>query len=434
MNSYKQEILVEQVVPNDGNPREDFGDVSALAATMATNGGQPFSPIIVVPDGERYRLVDGERRWRAMRELGTERCDALVFPTMGEAETAVAMMATDNSKALDDQERLRGFQSMLALGVDDEGVASVTGTDAATVRRVRRYTGDLPEQATLDGLIAAAHDEFSEEERRQILAQCGSQWGDPEREADRIRSRHEREARLQAIRDALPESVGVGEGARPSEYTASRDGLVYVTRVASERAAERFAAEWHENPELVAYEDGTAYAIYRRVGEDAISEREAREAEVKRVRDEHVAACDEAFAEMVAFATMPWWKWRTPGGGKQPSHPGSERAHLVNAIVDGRPEGRSFSLVYSKRSTAMVRDVIGFVEDEEPGMNEIIEWVLQRSGSNGLMGWSGTEVEPFYARKFAELHDLLLEDGYEPSEKARELREMCPPNEDGGDD
>ena len=81
MNSLKKEIAVGDVVANGGNPRRDFGDIAALAASIRATGGQPVSPVVVVPDGGRYRLVDGERRWRAMRELGTERCDALVFPT-----------------------------------------------------------------------------------------------------------------------------------------------------------------------------------------------------------------------------------------------------------------------------------------------------------------------------------------------------------------
>lgn len=433
MDSYKREIEVCDVVPNDGNPREDFGDISALAATMATNGGQPFSPIIVVPDGSKYRLVDGERRWRAMVELGTERCDALVFMSMGDAEAAVAMMATDNSKALDKRERLRGFQSMLALGVDDEGVASVTGTDADTVRRVRRYARDLPEQATLDGLIAAAYDEFSDEERNQILEQCGRAWGDPQAEADRIRKRHEREARLAEIRAALPESVEISDGARPSEYGASRDGLVYVTRVSSEKAAEKFSKEWHENPELVAYEDGNAYAIYRKAGRDAISEREAREAEEKRIRDEHMAAYDEAFAEMLGFATLPWWKHQTPGGGMRQSRPAGKRPHLSDEIDNKRDESRTFEIVYADRHRTVMRDLIGFCEGEDPSLNEVCAWFLTKHNSHGLMGWSGAEVEGFYCKQFAWLYDLLLEDGYEPSDGAKAIRAMCKDAEEDGE-
>ena len=434
MDSYKREIEVRDVVPNDGNPREDFGDVSALAATMATNGGQPFSPIIVVPDGSKSRLVDGERRRRAMVELGTERCDALVFMSMGDAEAAVAMMATDNSKALDERERLRGFQSMIALGVDDDGVASVTGTDSATVRRVRRYAKDLPEQATLDGLIAAAHDEFSDEERRQILDQCGRVWGDPEAEANRIRKRHEREAKLAEIRAALPESIEISDGARPGEYTASHDGLVYVARVASEKAAEKFAAEWHENPELVAYEDGSGYAIYRKADKDAISEREARQAEEKRLRDEHKAAYDEALVDMIEFATKPWWGHMVPGGGPRLSNPSEKRPHLTDEIIDKRGEDRTFAIVYSSDSHDVMKGILGCCEGEEPSLNEVCAWFLRKRGNYGLMGWSGTEAQEYASGQFAHAYDLLLEDGYEPSEGAKAIRAMCKVAKEDGDD
>lgn len=421
MNSYKQTIDVSSVVPNDGNPRKDFGDVAALAASMATNGGEPFSPIIVVPDGKAFRLVDGERRWRAMVELGTERCDALVFPTMGEAETAVAMMATDNSKALDDQERLRGFQSMIALGVDDEGVASVTGTDADTVRRVRRYAKDLPDQATLDGLIAAAHDEFSDEERKKILEQCGTSWGDPEREADRIRKSHERDARLTAIRDALPDSIEYREGGKP--WDEARAGLVYLTRAGSEKAAEKFAGEWHANPELVAYEDGIGYAIYRKVAESEVSEREQAEAEQRRIRDEHMASYRAAFHELCAWATEPWWK---DDMRYRNASPASRRPNLCEDIVNGRKDA---GWLRGMLNDDEVREDLGcgvsFAEDDDPSCLEVLHWLSGERGNHGLMGWGGTELSEYQCQSFAHICNLLIMDGYELSDVVKPIYDLA---------
>ena len=44
---------------------------------------------------------------------------------------------------------------------------------------MRRIAADAPEQATLDGLIAAADDKFSEGERADILAEASRRFGDP---------------------------------------------------------------------------------------------------------------------------------------------------------------------------------------------------------------------------------------------------------------
>ena len=425
MNSYKQTIDVSSVVPNDGNPRKDFGDVEALAASMSTNGGEPFSPIIVVPDGSQYRLVDGERRWRAMVSLGTERCDALVFPSMGEAETAVAMMATDHAKSLDARERLRGFQSMIALGVDDDGVAAVADLDADTVRRVRRFARDLPEQATLDGLIAAAHDEFSDDERAEIIGEGTRAYGDPQRTADRIRRRHERDAKMAAIRDSLPESVEYRDGGKP--WDPARAGLVYLTTARSEGAAEKFAAEWNANPELVAFEDGIAYAIYRKVADGEVSEREQAEAEERRIRDEHKAAYDTAFHELSAWATKPWWSddLASRMAGRAGRTPASRRPNLCEAIVNGRKGASWLYSVLSDEARKAMSPAVSFAEDEDPSCLEVCHWLWEIEGNYGLMTWTGTEYSESSCRKFANLCDLLVMDGIELSEETKAIYDIA---------
>lgn len=74
-------VKTDDAYPSEGNPREDFGDLEALAATFAlnpANPGEPLNPPVLVRDGEVYRIVDGERRWRAMGIAGTKAFHAIV--------------------------------------------------------------------------------------------------------------------------------------------------------------------------------------------------------------------------------------------------------------------------------------------------------------------------------------------------------------------
>lgn len=427
MNSYKQEIALADVAPNDGNPRRDFGDVAALAASIRATGGQPVSPIVVVPDGARYRLVDGERRYRAMLELGTARCDALVFPTMGDAETAVAMMATDDSKALTEAERLRGFQSMLALGVDDDVAADVLGTDMATVRRVRRIAADAPEQATLDGLIAAADDEFTSDERQTILAEASRRFGDPQGAAERIRKAHERRRHLDAVRTAMPDGVEFCPGHKP--YAPERDGLSFVRTVRDTKSASRLAAQLEGEADVVAYEDGGGYAVYRRLSEDALDPAEAEAARVRRFRDEHAQAYAEAYREMCRFATEPWV---VDDMASRHRTPASRRPNVCDAVMTRRT-GRygAYEEVFSERGREVLGAAATVAEDDDPSLLEVCEWLVRRHGSRGLLDYAGTDVSGYAAKQFREVYDALLLDGWHPSEEAQALRAMCP---EGGDE
>ncbi len=74
------EILVERVEPNPDQPRKTFSDesITLLARSLERDGQQ--QPISVFMRGKgKYFLFDGERRWRAVKELGWETVQAIVI-------------------------------------------------------------------------------------------------------------------------------------------------------------------------------------------------------------------------------------------------------------------------------------------------------------------------------------------------------------------
>lgn len=202
MNSYKRSVPLCTLEPGD-NPRKDFGDLDAMAATIEATGGQPLNPIVVVPDGARYRIVDGERRYRAMRKIHkeTDLVDVLVFSDLADAEQAVAMVATDDKQQLTETEKARGFQLMLLLGVEDNTIAKAVRRNVADVRKAKTVAAKAPEQATLDQMICAA--EFEDAEDRLAVLEA-----DPEKYpscAASIRRRNEKRANVEGMRAVLEE-------------------------------------------------------------------------------------------------------------------------------------------------------------------------------------------------------------------------------------
>ena len=161
--------------PGD-NPRKDFGDIDAMAATIEATGGQPVNPPVVVRDGDVYRIIDGERRWRALVKLygkdGT--ADVLCYDSCDEAEEAVAMIATDAKKELTEEERGHGFQRMIILGVPEARVAKAMRRKVEDVRKASAVAKMAPEQATMDQMIAAA--EFDGKDREDVLNAKPGKW------------------------------------------------------------------------------------------------------------------------------------------------------------------------------------------------------------------------------------------------------------------
>lgn len=100
MQFEKRQVRLGDIRPSEQNPREDFGDIGALARSIEATGGEPLNPVVVVADGNVYRIVDGERRYRALSSLYGEDREvfALVADTMDEANELVAMLATDDKR------------------------------------------------------------------------------------------------------------------------------------------------------------------------------------------------------------------------------------------------------------------------------------------------------------------------------------------------
>ena len=78
------EVELDQIEPNPDQPRQwiDPEKIEELAASIASRGTrQPDNPILLrpAPDGDRFVLVSGERRWRA-KQLLRERAPASERP------------------------------------------------------------------------------------------------------------------------------------------------------------------------------------------------------------------------------------------------------------------------------------------------------------------------------------------------------------------
>ena len=192
MQFEKRQVRLGDIRPSEQNPREDFGDIGALARSIEATGGEPLNPPVVVADGNVYRIVDGERRYRALSSIyGEDReVSALVAESMDEANELVAMLATDDKRQLTEAERARGVQQMLVLGIDEQRIERASRATAGQIRAARKLRGriDAGVQVTLEQLEAASA--FDDEKDVEAVLAAGDGWAG---KADGIRRRIERE-------------------------------------------------------------------------------------------------------------------------------------------------------------------------------------------------------------------------------------------------
>lgn len=72
------ELSLSLIDPNVNQPRKVFDDATLSELTNSIRIHGVISPIIVVPSGERYMIISGERRFRAAKKAGLLTIPAIV--------------------------------------------------------------------------------------------------------------------------------------------------------------------------------------------------------------------------------------------------------------------------------------------------------------------------------------------------------------------
>lgn len=73
-----KDVLIDDVVRDEDQPRKEFSDeaLEMLAQSIKANG--ILQPIVVTRDGDKYKIVAGERRWRAARIAGLTKVPVII--------------------------------------------------------------------------------------------------------------------------------------------------------------------------------------------------------------------------------------------------------------------------------------------------------------------------------------------------------------------
>jgi ParB family transcriptional regulator, chromosome partitioning protein len=147
------QIPVQYIIPNRFQPRTVFIDerIEELSQTIEAHG--IIQPIVVRSIGEdRYELIAGERRWRAVQKLGWEKIPAIV-KEMDDSQTAsVALIENLQREELTAIEEAMAYAKLLELhGLTQEGLAQKLGKGQSTVANKLRLL-KLP-QSIQDALL-----------------------------------------------------------------------------------------------------------------------------------------------------------------------------------------------------------------------------------------------------------------------------------------
>ena len=123
---------VKRIQPNRYQPRVDFGKLEGLVDSIRENG--IVQPIIVRQEADGYRLIAGERRWRAAQIAGVERIPAIVKKVSDDRLLQIALIENIQRKELNPIEEARAYEVLLSdLHLSHAEVAKRVGRDRSSI-------------------------------------------------------------------------------------------------------------------------------------------------------------------------------------------------------------------------------------------------------------------------------------------------------------
>jgi ParB family chromosome partitioning protein len=155
------EIDIDLLAPNDLQPRVQMDDVKLqeLADSIKTNG--IIQPILVRRTGSTYRIIAGERRWRAAQRAGLHRVPVVVRDaTEGKELLELALIENiqrENLNAIDEAVAYRRLAD--EFGLTQDQIAAAVGKDRSSVANFMRLL-KLPDEVRADlasGALSMGH-------------------------------------------------------------------------------------------------------------------------------------------------------------------------------------------------------------------------------------------------------------------------------------
>ena len=165
-----QEIPVGDLDTNPDQPRQTFNDESIAQLADSIRDQGVLQPLLVVPfAGGRYRIIAGERRYRAGRLAGLETLPCIVKDIDVVRQMEIALIENLQREDLNPLEAAKGIQALMKqCGYTQDKVSTRLGKSRPAVANLLRML-TLPDEVTemvRDGLLTAGH--------ARVLAGLGS--------------------------------------------------------------------------------------------------------------------------------------------------------------------------------------------------------------------------------------------------------------------
>jgi len=220
------ELPLGSIDPNREQPRKRFDEEALRQLAESIQQSGVIQPIIVYPDGNRYTIVAGERRWRAARLAGLDVIPAIVRDYDRVKQMEVALVENIQRENLNPLEEASAVHRLMEeCGLTQESVSQRIGRSRPAVANLLRLLS-LPEPVqdlVRLGSLTAGHGRalagMDDSSRQRILAESAVRQGWSVRQMEAAAQRpmrkppkrpgQERPVELADLEDTLRRALGM---------------------------------------------------------------------------------------------------------------------------------------------------------------------------------------------------------------------------------
>ncbi len=153
-------LPIEQIHADRANPRKDFDEAALEELAVSLKNQGVLQPVLVRRDGKGYRLIAGERRWRAAQRAGLTELPAIIREASDAEAYELALVENIQRADLNPLEEAEAFRRLIEeRKLTQEQAADRVGKDRSTVANALRLLA-LPnevKQLLVEGDLDMGH-------------------------------------------------------------------------------------------------------------------------------------------------------------------------------------------------------------------------------------------------------------------------------------
>ena len=157
------DVDIDLLSPSDQQPRLQMDEARLQELAQSIRGNGIIQPILVRRVGDRYRIIAGERRWRAAQVAGLHRVPVVIRDVPDGAEKQLlelALIENIQRENLNPVEEALAYRRLAEeFGLTQDQIAEAVGKDRSTVANTLRLL-KLPDEIraeVVSGAISMGH-------------------------------------------------------------------------------------------------------------------------------------------------------------------------------------------------------------------------------------------------------------------------------------